>query len=416
MRDVMKTNILFLITKGSWGGAQSYVYDLAINLPKDKYEVGVLCGEGSELGTRLRRQSIVAYELPGLGRNVSFWKDLFTLRSMIKMLRGIQPDIIHLNSSKMGLLGAIAGRWAGVKKIVFTGHGWAFNEERPRWQKIIIRFLQWLTIILCTDTIAVSRETKEQIADWPSFRKKISVIHNGLGPIDFYGRDEAREKLGLDKEKFVIGTIAELHKNKGLDFLIPAFAMFNQKNPENKEIYTLCSDGDSGYVDKNTYPPTLACRSNAILTIVGQGEKKADLEKLVEKSDLAEKVFFLGRIEEARKYLKAFDLFILPSRTEALPYVLLEASQAGLPIIASRVGGIPEIVQEGTSGLLIEAGNIKKLAAAMEQIYKDKNLASHLGEEAQRVFAENFSLDKMLGKTISVYCNSKNVNLPSCKK
>jgi glycosyltransferase involved in cell wall biosynthesis len=250
--------------------------------------------------------------------------------SLIGIFRKERPDIVHLNSSQMGGSGAFAARLTGVKKIIFTGHGWAFNENRPGWQKMLARFFHILTILLSHQTIAVSHITKEQIGK--PWNKKMIVIRNGLHAIDFVNKKSARELLlakiveqNPEAQKILlenptwIGTISELHKTKGLDFAIEAIAKIE----------------------------------NVIFVVIGDGEERKNLERLIRRCKAEQKIFLLGRIEMASRYLKAFDIATLTSVTEALPYFLLEAGAAGLPIIASNVGGIPEIIENDVTGILI---------------------------------------------------------------
>ncbi|MCX6712630.1 MAG: glycosyltransferase, partial [Candidatus Vogelbacteria bacterium] len=191
-----KSKLFYLITKGSpFGGAQSYVLDLASSLPKDRFEPAVIMGEGGELEKKLRAENIVSYQLPSLGRDIGWQSDWKAFWALVKFLKKERPDIIHLNSSKAGFLGALAARLAHVPKIIFTAHNWAFNENRPWWQKASFRFAHWLTIILCHEVITVSEKTGSQVANWPGIKGKIHLIHNGLRPIDFLSRSEARAEL-----------------------------------------------------------------------------------------------------------------------------------------------------------------------------------------------------------------------------
>ena len=180
-QQTAKIKLMLLITKGYWGGAQRYVYDLASNLPKEKYEVIVVVGEGDDLADKLKADNIRVIKLPTLKRNniglLSDWQTLFTL---IKLFRTETPDIIHLNSSKIGGLGALAGRIARIKKIIFTAHGWAFNEKRSIFTRAIILFFHWLTIVLTHTTITVSHIQKNQIKFLPFIQSKLTTIHNGI--------------------------------------------------------------------------------------------------------------------------------------------------------------------------------------------------------------------------------------------
>lgn len=379
-----KQKIFYLITKGNFGGAQRYVYDLATNLPPERFDVTVFTGEGGELERHLKSVGIPTRKIDGLIRNFSLINEWRVFWQLVKLFRNEKPDVIHLNSSKIGGLGALAGRLTGVKKIIFTGHGWAFNEQRPSWQKPIILFFHWLTVLFAKKVIAVSEKTKDQLASLPFVKNRFVVIHNGLSPVNYFPRETAREELskliwkkGIDQEALnkvlIIGTIAELHKNKGIDFLIEAVSQLKDKLP------------------------------NALIWIIGDGEEKNNLRSLVKKYKLKDQIFFLGKIDEAKKYLKAFDIFTLTSRTEAFPYAILEAGQANLPIIASTVGGIPEVISDFNLGMLVRPGNIKEIKLALTRLI-DSPAERHLfGKNLAKKVNKEFTVAKMVKETIKLY-------------
>ena len=199
-----------------------------------------------------------------------------------------------------------------------------------------------MTILLSYQTVAVSQITKDQIGT--PWNKKMIVVRNGLRPIDFKNKVVSREFLlqgvfdlyptvreSLAKNPVWIGTISELHRTKGLNFAIEAIAKIE----------------------------------NVIFLIIGDGEERKNLEDLIQKHGAAQKVFLLGRIESASMYLKAFDIATLTSITEALPYFLLEAGAAGLPVIASNVGGIPEIIENEATGILMRSKSSDEIKRAI---------------------------------------------------
>jgi glycosyltransferase involved in cell wall biosynthesis len=369
-----KTKILLMITKGNFGGAQHYLFDLATNLPQEDFEVVVACGEGETLRRKLSEKNIRTIKIESLSRNINFIKDIRAFFEISKIIKSEKPTLIHLNSSKMGFLGGIAGRMRGGTRIVFTGHGWAFNEERSSLSKICIGILHWITILLSHRTIAVSEKTKEQIKKFPFVKNKIITIENGIGPVDFLSRSDARLKLLPNKENNLwIGTISELHKNKGLDFCLEAFANIAQDFP------------------------------NALFVIIGEGEERKNLEHLIEKNNLVDRIFLLGFKADANVFLKAFDIATLTSRTEAFPYFPLEAGSAGIPIVASWVGGIPEIVINGETGLLTKKGDLQDIEGALRELILNGAEREELGNEAKERINEHFSLKKMLERTVSLY-------------
>lgn len=390
MPETSKKKVLLVITKSNFGGAQKYVYDLATSMPGELFEVCVAFGEGGELEEKLNSVGVRTTKIDSLQRDVSVLKDFSVFFELIRIFRKEKPDVVHLNSTKVGGIGALAGRLCHIPKIIFTAHGWAFNEKRSVVSKVIIAFLQWMTVILSHTTIAVSQKTADQILAFPFVNKnKIKVIYNGVTNINFMTRDEARRTLlgnnlsetstgtplQTQSQSVWIGTISELHSNKGIDIALTAFAEIVKKYP--KTIYI----------------------------IIGNGEEKSNLENQIINLGLANKVFLIGFITDAKKYLKAFDIFTLTSRTEALPYVILEAGLAELPIVASRVGGIPEIINSPDIGLLVPIGEKapQAIAEAIEKLLSNPEHAKTLGQNLKRRIVQNFSQEKMHTETFALY-------------
>ena len=158
-----KKKILYLITKSNWGGAQRYVFDLATSLNKEEYDVVVALGGTGRLVDELKNKKVRVIQLKSLERDISIFKEIKSAIELFKIIKSEKPNILHINSSKAGGLGALIGRILGVPKIIFTAHGWAFNEDRPWRQKISIKTLHWLTILLSHTTITVSETTKRNV-------------------------------------------------------------------------------------------------------------------------------------------------------------------------------------------------------------------------------------------------------------
>lgn len=381
--QVEKKKLFICITKSNWGGAQKYVFDIATNTPRDQFDTTVLLGGTGDLKTKLENAGVKTLLLENSQRNINILKEIGLLFELVKLFRKEKPDIIHLNSSKMGLVGAFAGRITGVKKIIFTAHGWAFNENRNLLSKFFIKFLHILTIILCHKIISVSENTKKQIGK--IFSKKIVVIKNGLREIELKDKELAREELTvlmkqkntrisniLSKKPVWIGTISELHTNKGLSYAIEAISKV---------------------------------KNNVIFVIIGEGERRKKLEELAVKLGISNKVILIGQLDSASSYLKAFDIFTLTSITEALPYVLLEAGQASLPTIATDVGGIPEIIENNKSGLLISSRNSEEIKNSIEYLIKNPGIAASFGNMLKMNISNSFSQKIMIEKTFVIYRN-----------
>jgi hypothetical protein len=229
--------VFYLITKANWGGAQRYVYDLATNLDKNKFEVLVISGEAGTLTEALAHQQIHSLTLPCLNNSLSP-KDIWvTSKTLYQLFKKDKPDIIHVNSSVAGGIGALVGRVARVPKVIFTAHGWAFNEDRSFVSKLIFKFLHYLTVLLSHRTIAVSKALADQLP-WPGTKSKIKILHPGRSIGVMFERAEARTTLIQDfpfLSSYIndtwIGTIAELHPIKQHDVLIRSLLMYATKSP-----------------------------------------------------------------------------------------------------------------------------------------------------------------------------------------
>lgn len=373
-----KKKILFLITKSDFGGAQRYVFDLATNLPKEKYSVVVATGGTGALINKLKAAEVTTITLPSLQRDISLLKELRSLREIAQLIKSEKPEVLHINSSKAGILGAVIGRCLSVPKIVFTAHGWAFNENRNLLSRLLFKTLHFLTVILAHQTIAVSYTLKEQL-NWPGAQKKMTVVYNGRLQPTLQSKERSRMVLAEHNAKLQPYlndlwsiTIAELHPIKQHDVAISAIKKLV------KEGFTIRH------------------------LIIGSGELQEKLAKTINDLGLQEHVFLLGHVDEAAQYLKAADIFVLPSRSEALAYVVIEACQAGVPVVASRVGGIPEIISHEEEGFLVDSGNEKTLTTAIKTLAQDSALRHTMSEKASKKGLK-FSLSRMVGGTIAVY-------------
>lgn len=377
MQPLKKTKVLYVITKGVWGGAQKYVYSLAVNLPKDQFEAVVVCGHGGVLKEKLLEQNIRVIEIDNLKRDISIFSELKSFVKLAQIIKDERPDVIHLNSPKASGLGALAGRLLDVKKIVFTAHGWTFNEDRNIFSKSIIWLLSWATIVLSHKVIVIANREKYQALSMPFISKnKIELIRNGIEKIDFLEKFDARKKLlpelssNFENNTIWIGTMAELHKNKGYKYTIEALSKIEKP---------------------------------FIFIVLGEGEERKNLENLIREHRLEEKVFLIGFKDKSAQYLKAFDIFTLTSIKEGLPYTIIEAGFAGLPVVSSNIGGIPDIIDNGLNGILTESKNVSDIKTAIENLIENADLQESFGSKLKEKVEKEFSLDQMIEKTIKLY-------------
>lgn len=378
-----QTKILYLVTQSEWGGAQRYIFDLATNLPKDLYLIAAAAGldgeksnQNQNLFTKLDEKNIESYKIKNLIREINPVKDLKAYFEIKKLLKKIKPDILHLNSSKAGVIGAIAGKHAGIKKIIYTIHGFVFNEPLPTWKKMVYLRAEKFSAkykdrLICVSEFDRQTGIKNQIGN----ENKLVTINNGITKLDFLPKDEARKRLGLPLDKIIIGTIANFYPTKGLTYLIPAAKIIVARYP------------------------------NTFFRIIGFGQLKNRLNDEVKKLGL-ENQLLIDRIDTSDggyKYLLAFDIYALPSIKEGFPFAILEAMRAGLPIVATEVGGVPEMIKNEVNGLIVKPADPAALAKAIINLLENKNLATKFGDQAKIDVEQNFSLEKMITKTEVVY-------------
>lgn len=387
----MKEKILFVITKSNFGGAQRYVFELATRLSKEGNNVAVALGGDGVLKTKLETEGITVFPISNAQRDISLTKEIKVLWRLYSIIRTYKPTIVHLNSPKIGGLGAVAARVAyfinraKAGKIIYTNHGWPFNEPRPEWQQITIRIFSLLTVFLGGTTIVLSKTEREDVRRWPFVQNKFRVIPNGVGNFNLIEKKEALTKLiGLERaEKWlaegrvVIGTISELHKNKGLTFALEGLNSYIEQYPERKIAYI----------------------------IIGEGELRSEIETTISKlsSLKPEHVVLAGHVDEAREHLKAFDLFLLSSVKEGLPFAILEAGYAGVPVISTSVGGIPEVIQNLENGILIAPRRPQEIKNALAYLDEHPEVKDQMIQKFKEKIAQKYNFEMILSEIKKLY-------------
>lgn len=373
--------ILYIITKSNWGGAQRHVFDLAVAMKAKNHDVYVALGGEGLLKQKLESAGIYTFPISTLGRDISVSKDASSFKEIFDVIKNKKPDIVHLHSPKAGGLGALAGRILRVKKIIYTVHGWTFNETRPLHQKLGIILVSWITMLLTHKTILLSAREYTQALHFPWVKERLSLIPLGIKPPVFMSVDGAKQFLGkmiglsvqdLNK-KTVVGTIAELHPNKGLTYLVNAMKSVVQSLP------------------------------NTICIIIGDGQEKENLRALIQEKKLENNIFMTGYVDNASEYLKAFNVFILPSLKEGLPYAILESGCASLPVVSTTVGGIPEMIEDMKSGILIQPKSVRELSHAISYMVEHPEDRRKFGSTLKEQVVSKFGLERMVGDVEKVY-------------
>ena len=358
--------VLYLSHAFAVGGAEEMVLNLVRHLPPP-YEPAVACiHEAGPIGLEIERTG-VPFTVLGLtpGRRRPF--DVLRLRDFLSEL---QPDIVHT----FLLTGSLYGRFAAMMARVPVVIGTEVNvyERKTRWHALAERWLMRGTDAVIASAESVRDFYINQVRADPSM---VEVIYNAVDwsqletTID---RAAMRAALNIPAEARVLGIIARLTEQKGHRILLDAMGQ----------------------------RPDLGA---AHLVIIGDGPLAGDLQRQAAGLGLKDRVRFLGARRDLGNILAAIDAFVMPSFWEGLPLSMVLAMGAGLPVVATRVAGIPEVVQDGVSGLLVAPGDSEALGAALSRVINDKTTAAQLGQAALAFVRPRFGVDGYLRSVTALY-------------
>jgi len=383
---INKKRVLFIVTQSEFGGAQRFLYELTKKLAQEKYQILVAAGPGHytqkyELLETLARENIEIKKLKHLRRAMSPLKEILAFFEIKKLIKSWKPEVVFLSSSKAGIIGSVAAKISIGKKpkVIYRIGGWAFNDPWPEWlkklwiltEKITARFKD---VIILNNKFDYDQAVRLKIRP----KKELKIIHNGIDAlkIDFLPPEEARTKLKLSHSEKIVGAIAYFYPTKGLEFLIEAARIL-----------------------KNRQLPTANCK----FLIIGDGEEREKLESLVKEYGLEKEIILPGQIPDSYKYIKAFDVFVLPSLKEGFPWVILEAMSAKVPIVATSVGAVLEIIENGKNGILIEPGNPRELAEAIKYLLENERTRQEFALQAHQTVLFKFPIEKMIRETEELF-------------
>ena len=387
-----RIKVIHVITRLDKGGsAENTVLTLA-GLDRNRYDLVLVKGPTTE--SEMSRAESVAVEqnlrklgergvhiatVPTLLRRVDPYGDLLAFFALFRIFRRERPAIVHTHTSKAGILGRWAARLTGCALIVHTPHGHIFWGYFGRFLTSAFLFLErWTAPITSRIIVLTEQEKKDHLALDIAPERKFATIHSGVALDDFSkpvpGGSDLRRELGIQEDAFVIGSVGRLTAVKGHRFLIEAAGLVVAVYPETKFI------------------------------VLGHGELKGALEEQAARLGLAEHILFLGWRPDVARVLSIFDLFVLPSLNEGMGKVLIESMASGKPIIASRIGGIVDLIEEGKNGVLVPPADSGALAQAILKLREDGALRRALAE-CGRQTATHFSDAAMVQKIHTLYCD-----------
>lgn len=357
-------NIAYVITRAESGGAQLHVRDLILHYLSCGHQVTLLCGESGYLTDEARLAGADVIVCPEVIHPIRPAHDLTAVFKLRRRLRVLAPDIVHAHSSKAGLLARFAVLGTGIP-CIFTAHGWAFSEGAPIVQRSIGWLSEWLTATITGYPIINVSEYDRQLA----LRYKVGrkdqhcCIPNGVPDSDYRASN-------FDGPVVMVARFAR-PKNQAL--LLKAWAL------------------------------TRASRARP-LWLIGDGPDRVACMALAKELGISEQVYFPGNCSDVAKRLGDTSLFVLLSQHEGMPLSILEAMATGLPVLASKVGGIPELIEDGYNGILVEEHSTpESMALALDNCLADISTLSQMGKNSRQRYEQFFSLSAMLQRTDAMY-------------
>ncbi|MDD4998213.1 MAG: glycosyltransferase family 4 protein [Syntrophales bacterium] len=389
-----KIKLLHIITRFDKGGSAENTFLTAQNLDKDRYDVMLVAGSSppanSPVHSRdpetaaieaniadLHTKGVRLVLLAELVRDLSPLSDLSAFLSLVRMIRHEKPQIVHTHTSKAGFLGRWAAWLCRVPIIVHTPHGHVFwGYFGPYRTRLFIALERWSARITTNLVMLTEREKADHLRLRIAPDEKFAVIHSGIDLSRFRPdparKAEIRSALEIPSESIVVATVGRLTAVKGQDTLIRAIA------------------------------ECLRQGEKVFLLILGEGELRSDLEALSAELGISEAVRFLGWRSDVASVIDACDIFCLPSLNEGMGKAIVEAMAMGKPVIASDVGGIPDLVIPGENGILVPPGDSNALAKAILNLRDHPEMSVKMGKQG-RGKALRYGVESMLNKIDGLY-------------
>ncbi len=355
--------IVYVVTRAdAIGGATIHVRELARAMRERGHEATVLVGGSGPVTEELKEARIPFRSLEFLQRSIHPLRDVRALAELTAALRGLRPDLVSTHTAKAGWIGRAACARLGLP-VVYTPHGWSIEDRissglAPVFTMAERLAARWTSAIICVCEYEKRLALQKRIIP----EEKLHVVHNGVCDVP---------RAAGDGGGMRIVSTARFESPKDHATLLHALAALRDQPWE--------------------------------LDLIGDGPLEPAIRLLADALGIAGRVNFLGYRRDPARVLAGAQLFVLSSRSEAFPRSVLEAMRAGLPVVASDVGGVREAVTEGTEGLLVPAGSPGALSAALRTLITDTARRQRMGAAARAAFESRFRIDGMIEKTAAVY-------------
>jgi glycosyltransferase involved in cell wall biosynthesis len=381
-----RTKILRVIARLNMGGPALHVAYLTAGLRERGYDTTLVAGSlargEDSMAFVADARDVQIVRIDQLGREISPLRDLVATVRLAWLIRRERPDILHTHTAKAGTVGRVAALLAGRRRpriVVHTFHGHVlrgyFGPVRSWFFLLLERWLASRTTAL----IAVSPQVRDDlVALGVAPPERFVVIRLGIelgervAP-EQNGRAESRRYLGIEPDRFAVGWIGRMTAVKRTDDVLVAFKRLRDEGVD------------------------------AVLCMVGDGPDRQDLERRAHELGIVRDTLFLGYQEDVAPFYAAFDALVLPSSNEGTPVSAIEALAAGRPVVATRVGGVPDVVQEGDDGFLVEPGATDDLADRLAQLARDPELRERMGRAGRERVLPRYAVERLVDDVDRLY-------------
>jgi len=378
-----KIQVVRLIARLNVGGPAIHTILLAKLLASERFCSTLITGTISPSEGDMRylaeEQGVVPYIIPEMGRDIHWYNDLLAFWKLYRVMRKLRPVIVHTHTAKAGMLGRIAAKLAGVPILVHTFHGHVFHSYFSRRKTLLFLWIERILAKFSDAIITLSPKQQQEILSYHiGSPEKVHAIGLGLDLQKFTQcenlRGQLRQELKIDNETPLIGIVARLVPVKGLHYFLEAAKIVLQAKP------------------------------NFRFVIVGDGELRDELETYAKTSGIGEQVSFLGFRRDLPEIYADLDLVVLSSLNEGLPVTLIEAMAAAKPVVATKVGGVGDLVRHEQTGMLVPAQDSQALAQGILRVLAlSKDERSDMGQAGRKQVYPKYHINTLVSNIETLY-------------
>ena len=375
-----------MIARLNMGGPALHVSYLTEGLAERGYDTTLVAGTVSHgeqsMAYVAESHGVQVVTIPHLHREISPVQDLLATMRLARMMRADRPTILHTHTAKAGAVGRVAALLAGRARppiVVHTFHGHVLRGYFGRFWTFVFRMLERMLAHVTDALVAVSPEVRDElVALGVAPASKFTVIRLGIeleSRVSKHeeARAETRRVMGVRDDRFLVGWTGRMTGVKRSDLVLRGFALLRKRGVR------------------------------ATLCMVGDGPDRPQVEELASELGIVRDCLFTGYQEDVGRFFAAFDVFVLPSANEGTPVTAIEALASGCPVVATRVGGVPDVVRDGEDGILIDPGSAEQLADALVRLAGDPELRARMGAAGRERTLPRYSVGRLIDDVDALY-------------